>query len=93
MKDLQVLAISEDRGGANAVGPFLAKNDIAGLAIYLDPKSDVGHAFEVEGLPTSFLIDARGQVRGKLEGAADWQSDAMVTLLKGYMEDSGRAAR
>ncbi len=36
---LTVLAVSEDRGGAEVVQPFVAKHDFAKLKIYLDPKS------------------------------------------------------
>src|SRR5438067_6418243 len=29
--------------------------------VYLDPKSDVGHAFNVRGLPTSIVIEGRSE--------------------------------
>ena len=84
--DLTILAISEDRRGGELVEPFLAKLGLANLAAYLDPKSNVGHAFAVNGLPTSILIDGKGRVLGKLEGAAQWDSAAMVKLLKSYLK-------
>jgi thiol-disulfide isomerase/thioredoxin len=84
--DLRILAISEDRQGATLVPPFIEKNRIKGLAIYLDPKNDADHALGVEGLPTSFLIDRDGHILGKLEGAADWDSPAMVRLIEGYLK-------
>jgi thiol-disulfide isomerase/thioredoxin len=80
---LTILAVSEDRGGAEMVKPFLAKLGLDKLNIYLDPKSTAIHAFAARGLPTSILIDGNGQVLGKVEGAADWDSDAMrATLAK-----------
>lgn len=86
---LTVLAISEDRQGATVVPPFVQKLGLDGLAVYLDPKNDVDHAFAVEGLPTSILIDRDGRILGELEGAADWDSPAMVTLVEGYVGASG----
>jgi thiol-disulfide isomerase/thioredoxin len=83
---LKVLAISEDRQAATVVPPFIEKNRIEGLAIYLDPKNDVDHALEVGGLPTSFLIDRDGRILGELEGAAEWDSPAMVSLIEGYLK-------
>jgi thiol-disulfide isomerase/thioredoxin len=83
---LAVLAVSQDRQGADVVAPFVAKLAVPGLAVYLDPKSSVGHAFGVEGLPTSILIDRDGRVVGRLEGPADWDSRAMVELLSGYID-------
>ena len=82
---LVVIAVSEDRGGKTMVEPFVEKLGLKKVKIYLDPKSDVGHAFEVRGLPTSIVIGAEGKVLGKVEGAADWDSiemrDALTPLL------------
>jgi thiol-disulfide isomerase/thioredoxin len=78
---LTVLAVSEDHSGAEIVQPFVEKHDLEKLKIYLDPKSTATHALEVRGLPTSFLIDGEGKVLGKVEGGADWESDAMRGAL------------
>jgi len=78
---LLVIAVSEDRGGKTVVEPFLEKLGLKKVKIYLDPKSDVGHGFEVRGLPTSIVIGADGKVLGKVEGAADWDSVAMRDAL------------
>ena len=82
---LVVIALSVDQGGKKVVVPFLNRLGLKKVKIYLDPKSDVGHAFEVRGLPTSIVIGADGKVLGKVEGAADWDSiemrDALTPLL------------
>src|ERR1700680_2506919 len=83
---LAVAAVSEDRGGAERVGPFVVAMGLQKLKIYLDPKSDVGHAFNVLGLPTSIVIDAQGRVVGRVEGAAEWDSAAMMAVLKPLLE-------
>jgi thiol-disulfide isomerase/thioredoxin len=83
---LAVAAVSEDRAGAKQVGPFVAAMGLQNLKIYLDPKSDVGHAFNVRGLPTSILIDARGRVVGRVEGAVEWDSATMMAVLKPLLE-------
>ena len=83
---LAVAAISEDRAGATRVAPFVAAMGLQKLKIYLDPKSDVGHAFNVRGLPTSVVIDASGRVVGRVEGAAEWDSEAMMAVLKPFLE-------
>jgi hypothetical protein len=76
-----ILALSEDRGGAEMVKPFVEKHGLDKLKVYLDPKSTAIRAFEARGLPSSFLIDADGKVLGKVEGAADWDSDKMRDAL------------
>src|SRR5712691_12625104 len=83
---LAVAAVSEDRAGADRVGTFVAALGLQKLKIYLDPKSDVGHAFNVRGLPTSIVIDAKGRVVGRVEGAAEWDSAAMMAVLKPFLE-------
>ena len=83
---LVVAAVSEDRGGAQRVGPFVAAMGLRKLKIYLDPQSDVGHAFNVRGLPTSIVIDAKGRVVGRVQGAAEWDSEAMLAVLKPLLE-------
>ena len=78
---LTVVAVSEDRGGAEVVEPFVTKLSLDKLQIYLDPKSAALHAFAARGLPTSFVIDGDGEVLGEVEGGADWDSDAMRAAL------------
>jgi thiol-disulfide isomerase/thioredoxin len=82
---LTILAVSEDRGGAEVVKPFVEKLGLDKLTIYLDPKSTAIHAFSARGLPTSIVIDGNGNVLGKVEGGADWDSDAMRSTLAKLM--------
>jgi thiol-disulfide isomerase/thioredoxin len=84
-KRLTVLAISEDRGGAEAVRPFVIKLGLDKVKIYLDPKSTASRAIAVRGLPTSLVVDADGMVLGKIEGSAEWDSDEMLAALEKLM--------
>jgi len=85
---IAVLAVSEDRGGAKIVEPFIAKLGLKSVKVYVDPKSDVGHAFDVRGLPTSFLIDPDGKVLGRVEGGADWDSAKMLAVIEPFVSGS-----
>jgi thiol-disulfide isomerase/thioredoxin len=88
----QVLAVSEDRGGLSKVEPFLRDElNLHALDIYLDSDGSLAQAFGLRGMPTSYLLNARGQVVGGLEGPADWNSDAARALMQYYI-DQGRAA-
>lgn len=82
---IRVLAISEDRKGAEVVDPFLTKLDLKAMTIYLDPAARAQQAFGIRGLPTSFLIDPEGTLHGKLEGAAEWDSPTMLALIERYL--------
>jgi thiol-disulfide isomerase/thioredoxin len=83
---LVVAAVSEDRGGAKVVAPFVAEKGLQKLGIYLDPNSELGHAIGMRGLPTSLVLNADGKVVGKVEGAAEWDSDKMLAVLKPLLE-------
>ncbi|MGB9649010.1 MAG: TlpA disulfide reductase family protein [Stellaceae bacterium] len=86
---IAVLAVSEDRGGDKAVEPFIAKLGLKSVKVYLDPKSEVGHAFGARGLPTSFLIDREGKVLGRIEGAAEWDSPKILGVLEPLLSGNG----
>jgi thiol-disulfide isomerase/thioredoxin len=86
---IAVLAVSEDRGGNKTVEPFIAKLGLKSVKIYIDPKSEVGHAFGARGLPTSFLIDGEGKVLGRVEGAAEWDSPKILGVLEPLLSGDG----
>jgi thiol-disulfide isomerase/thioredoxin len=83
-EDLAIVLVSQDRGGDKVVAPFLDKLGLA-IKTYLDPKSTVGHAFEVRGLPTSILIDRDGRELGRVEGALEWDGAPAQALLRWYV--------
>ena len=86
---LTVAAVSQDRGGEKAVVPFLAKLGLDKVRVYLDPQSEVGKAFGVRGLPTSIVLDAEGREIGRVEGAAEWDSDKMLAVLDPLVNAAG----
>ena len=86
---IAVLAVSEDRGGNKTVEPFIAKLGLKSVKVYIDPKSEVGHAFGARGLPTSFLIGREGKVLGRVEGAAEWDSPKILGVLEPLLSGDG----
>jgi thiol-disulfide isomerase/thioredoxin len=83
-RDLAIVLVSQDRGGDKVVAPFFTKLGLK-LETYLDPKSTVGHAFEVRGLPTTILIDREGRELGRVEGALAWDGAPAQSLLRWYV--------
>lgn len=66
---LSVLAVNagQDR---ETVAAFMQKLGV-GYPAALDESSKVAKSYGVVGLPTTYLIDAQGMVRGKIVGEAD----------------------
>lgn len=82
---LAVLAVSNDRGGAAVVNPFLARLDLQHLPIYLDPKGALAQAFALKGLPTTFILGRDGRVLAGRIGPAEWDSPESLEFLRHYL--------
>jgi thiol-disulfide isomerase/thioredoxin len=77
-----VLPISSDHGGAAVVRHYYAAHGIEDLGVWLDPKGDVAQALGARGIPTTLIIDRQGRERTRLEGGADWASDAALAAIR-----------
>ena len=88
-----VVTLSLDRGGAAIAEPFFARLGLKHLTLYLDARWASYHAFGARGLPTSYLIDAKGTVRGYLEGVAEWDGKKAKKLIRYYLDRPGVDAR
>ncbi len=81
----QVVAIAVDQGGVPAVKSFLSEVGADALKIYVDPSLSVPEKLDVFGIPTSFLVNAKGKEIGKIVGPAEWDRPAIVDWLKHYL--------
>lgn len=79
---LAVLALSSDRAGKSQVEAFYKRNGIHNLPILLDPRGAAARAFGARGLPTSVLVDRRGQEVARLEGEAEWDHPEWLAKVK-----------
>ncbi len=89
---LAVLAVSIDRGGAKVIRPFAERLELEHLGLYHDDKGALFRAFGVTGLPTTFLIDRRGQIVGAYPGAAEWDGPEARALIEHYLRQPAGAA-
>ena len=79
-KDMKVVAVSQDLGGAERVAPFFAKTGLKQLQPYLDPKVGLSVALNAE-LPTSILYDSTGHEVWRMTGGMDWTTGSARDLL------------
>ena len=68
-KGLEVLAVNAGQD-ARTVDAFMRRIGVSYPAS-LDENSAIARSYGVVGLPTTFFVDARGTVRGKVVGEAD----------------------
>ena len=83
--DLEVVAISIDRGDITKVTDFFDELGVTNLAVYHDPTAKVGRALRAPGLPTTLVIDRQGNEIGRVLGDAEWDGADAVALLKALM--------
>jgi thiol-disulfide isomerase/thioredoxin len=89
---LEIVAVSIDQDGRQAVVPFLKRLNIARLRPYLDPqgriakqaRSDAPTPFVLWGMPISYMIDRKGRLAGYITGEVDWASDQARDFLNYY---------
>lgn len=90
--DLEIVAVSVDRGGKPAVEAFLKKVGVTRLRPFLDPygraarrAEDEGSApFVLYGMPISYILDRSGRVAGYITGEVDWTDEQALALLRFY---------
>ncbi len=79
---IEVLALSNDRGGRAQVEPFYQRTNLRHMAIWLDPRGATGRALQVRVLPTTILIDRRGLEVARLMGEAEWDQPEVVAAIR-----------
>jgi thiol-disulfide isomerase/thioredoxin len=80
--DFEVVALSIDRAGIEAVRKFYAEVGVTKLAMYIDGAGKAVHELSAVGLPTTLLIDREGRELGRLAGPAEWDAPEVVEFLK-----------
>lgn len=84
--DFEIVAISEDRKGAEVAIPFLEKLGIENFTSHFDTRMKLARAFGLVGMPTTYLIDRDGNIVGSLSGTAEWDSPEAVALVRELLD-------
>ena len=83
-KAFQMLAVSVDEGGREAVQAFFRKQGAA-LPALLDTEGKVSRLYGTTGVPETFVIDSRGVIVKKVLGPIDWSSAEVLSALDGMI--------
>lgn len=85
----EVVPLSIDRGGLDAVRPFFAEIGIQNLGIYLDQRGAIMVAAALRGLPTTILVDASGREVRRWVGPKEWDSAEAINEIRANLEAEG----
>ena len=81
---LVVMTVSEDNA-FERIESFYAEQKLTHLGSYLDEGGKLAQAYKVRSMPTTVVIDRDGQVVGRMQGPAEWDSEEAKALLRWYL--------
>ena len=76
-----LVAVSVD-AKTDLVQPFVTEHKLT-FPVAIDPDMDVANRYGVKGLPSSFIVDPRGNVAALAIGPRAWDGDAAHSLIEG----------
>ena len=84
-KNLVVLAVSVDRGGPEKVKKFVKQYGLT-FDIFHDPESDSSNKYRVSSLPSTFVINPKGEIVSQAEGMREWNDPEIVAYFDDLMK-------
>ncbi len=84
-KQFQMLAISVDEGGKEAVASYFKKSGMM-LPAYLDSDGAVSRNYGTTGVPETFIVDKAGIIQKKIVGGMDWSAPEVSAYLDELLE-------
>jgi len=79
-KGFEILAVSVDRTSLSKVASFVANYQIS-FPVLVNLQGDVGQRYWTRAIPTSFLLDKKGVIRWKVQGAIKWDDAYVLTKV------------
>ena len=89
---LAVVTMAMDRASEEKIRSFHDNNGLRHLTIQRDPDMKLARSMRLFGLPTTFLIDHRGDVVAQLVGEAVWDGDEALAVILPLVEAAATAA-
>lgn len=89
-EDFQVVALSIDQEGVDAVRDFYREIAVRGLDIFVDEKMDAIQTLGAFGLPVTLLLDRQGREVGRKLGAAQRDAPEVEAYLREVISSTKR---
>ena len=81
----EILAVSIDESGAEAVLPFMKKHKLSFPAL-TDPKGAMKKLYRIIGVPESFIIDKDGIIVEEIIGPRDWVTPGAIRYFRNLIQ-------
>ena len=83
-KNLQVFAVNMEQPNALKTKKFFKDLNIKKLKIYFDKRLNFVKEFKLRGVPTTVLINKKGEEFARIIGTIDFQDEKFLKWLKKY---------
>ena len=84
-QDFEILAVSIDADGGEAVAPFMKQMNLTFPAL-LDPSEKIRSLYAITGVPESFIIDKNGMLVQRVIGPMDWSNPQVFDFFQELMQ-------
>jgi cytochrome c biogenesis protein CcmG/thiol:disulfide interchange protein DsbE len=84
-RDFEILAVSIDADGREAVAPFIQQMNLTFPAL-LDPNEKIRSLYAITGVPESFIIDKNGILVDRVIGPLDWASQRVFRFFQDLIQ-------
>jgi peroxiredoxin len=81
----EILAVSVDASGAEAVTPFMKKHKLSFPAL-TDTEGAVKDLYQATGVPESFIIDKDGIIVEKIIGPRNWVVTGAISFFRNLIQ-------
>jgi peroxiredoxin len=81
----EILAVSMDESGGQAVRPFMKKHKLNFPAL-TDTEGALKNLYQTTGVPESFIIDKDGIIVEKVIGPRDWASPGAIRSFRNLIQ-------
>ena len=82
---LSVIPLSNDNANLQSAAQFYQRNNIVNLPILIDKGGAAFRQFRLRALPTSIVIDRRGNEVARIQGFIDWNNPQVRTWVQGIL--------
>lgn len=75
-----IIAVNSQEAGTEVAG--FVENIGMSFPVLLDTDGRVGAAYSVRAIPTTYIIDPRGYILGRMVGTRDWFTSEIISLVR-----------
>lgn len=83
---LKIITISEDFKDYSVIEEFFKKKKLDNLQIYIDKKGKLFNSMNLKNMPSSIIIDKKGNIIYKIIGTIDFQSENFKNILNNLIQ-------